>query len=97
MSALAKKIDKTGYEECTMTDNNNNEKTTIISIEVRQPNCHDCPPATYHVATAKEDDGAYSGKCIELPGAVSQGESIEELQVNMRAAIQSIVKSYDHA
>jgi predicted RNase H-like HicB family nuclease len=49
------------------------------------------------VATAKEDDGAYSGKCMELPGAVSQGKSIEELQVNMRAAIQSIVKSYDHA
>jgi predicted RNase H-like HicB family nuclease len=68
-----------------MTDNNNNGKTTIISIDVRQPNCHDCPPATY------------SGKCIELPGAVSQGKSIEELQVNMRAAIQSIVKSYDHA
>jgi predicted RNase H-like HicB family nuclease len=80
-----------------MTDNNNNGKTTIISIDVQQPNCHDCPPATYHVTTAKEDDGVYSGKCIELPGAVSQGKNIEELQVNMRAAIQSIVKSYDHS
>jgi predicted RNase H-like HicB family nuclease len=81
-----------------MTDNNNNGKTTTkISIDIQQPNCHDCPPATYHVTTTKEDDGAYSGKCIELPGAVSQGKSIEELQVNMRAAIQSIVKSYDHA
>ena len=45
----------------------------------------------------KKMTGAYSGKCMELPGAVSQGKSIEELQVNMRAAIQSIVKSYDHA
>jgi predicted RNase H-like HicB family nuclease len=36
-------------------------------------------------------EGGYSGQCIELPGAISQGETIEELKANMTEAIQLVL------
>ena len=34
------------------------------------------------------DDGWYVGKLREVPGVFSQGESLEELQVNIKDAYQ---------
>jgi hypothetical protein len=31
----------------------------------------------------KEKEGGFSGRCIELPAAISQGETLEELKKNM--------------
>lgn len=36
----------------------------------------------------KEPEGGYGGQCIELPGAISQGETLEELRTNMEDAIR---------
>ncbi|HEU4605022.1 MAG TPA: type II toxin-antitoxin system HicB family antitoxin [Nitrososphaera sp.] len=36
----------------------------------------------------EEPEGGYGGQCIELPGAVSQGETLEELRANMEDAIR---------
>ena len=41
----------------------------------------------------KEEDGGYSGQCAELPGAISQGETLDELIENMKDAIRLILES----
>jgi predicted RNase H-like HicB family nuclease len=41
----------------------------------------------------KEEEGGYSGYCAELPGAISQGESLQELEDNMKDAIELILES----
>ena len=40
-----------------------------------------------------EQEGGFSGQCLELPGAISQGETIEELIENMKDAINLILQS----
>ena len=40
-----------------------------------------------------EEEGGFSGQCLELPGAISQGETIEELVENMKDAISLILQS----
>jgi len=51
----------------------------------------------FNVIVVKEEDGGYSGRCIEYPGAISQGETLEELECNMRDAISLIQQSYEKA
>ena len=41
------------------------------------------------------DDGWYVGRLREVPGVFSQGETIEELQENIRDAYQMIVQEVD--
>ena len=36
-------------------------------------------------------EGGYTGQCIELPGAISEGETIEEVKANMTEAIQLVL------
>jgi len=45
----------------------------------------------FTILIQKEEDGGFSGQCLEIPGAISQGESIEELKKNMKEAIQITV------
>jgi len=40
----------------------------------------------------EEKEGGYSGHCLELPGAISQGETLEELKENMVDAIKLILE-----
>lgn len=42
---------------------------------------------------SEEEEGGFSGQCLELPGAISQGETIEELIENMKDAIRLILQS----
>jgi predicted RNase H-like HicB family nuclease len=37
----------------------------------------------------------YSGQCLEIPGAISEGETLEELRANMTEAITLAIKSMD--
>jgi predicted RNase H-like HicB family nuclease len=45
---------------------------------------------TVHIK--KEEEGGYSGQCLELPAAISQGETIDELKSNMVEAIQLVIE-----
>jgi predicted RNase H-like HicB family nuclease len=45
---------------------------------------------TVVVHPAKE--GGYWGEVLELPGCVSQGETLDELQNNMREAIEAVME-----
>lgn len=40
----------------------------------------------------KEKEGGYSGQCLELPGAISQGETLEDLKTNMADAINLVLE-----
>jgi len=48
---------------------------------------------TYHVVVHEAEEGGYWGEIIELPGCVSQGETIEEFRDNIREALGAILES----
>jgi predicted RNase H-like HicB family nuclease len=56
------------------------------------------PMTKYTIVYRDEVEGGFSGKCLELPGAISQGETLEELELNMTDAVQLILASvYEEA
>jgi predicted RNase H-like HicB family nuclease len=56
------------------------------------------PVTKYTILYRDEEEGGFSGRCLELPGAVSQGETLEELELNMTDAVQLILASiYEEA
>ncbi|MER5175687.1 MAG: type II toxin-antitoxin system HicB family antitoxin [Candidatus Nitrosocosmicus sp.] len=46
----------------------------------------------YTIIYSKDEEG-YSGRCIELPAAISQGKTLDELKENMREAIELVIES----
>ncbi len=46
----------------------------------------------YTVLVEKEDEGGYSGQCLEMPSAISQGETMDELKQNMQEAIELVLQ-----
>ena len=49
------------------------------------------PMTKYTIVYRDEVEGGFSGRCLELPGAISQGETLEELELNMTDAVQLIL------
>jgi predicted RNase H-like HicB family nuclease len=49
--------------------------------------------AKYTIVYTEEAEGGFSGRCLELPGAISQGETLEELKVNISDAVQLMLAS----
>jgi predicted RNase H-like HicB family nuclease len=47
---------------------------------------------TYHVALQRGQDGWIVAKCIELPGAISQGKTVEEAQRSIIEAISLLLE-----
>jgi predicted RNase H-like HicB family nuclease len=47
---------------------------------------------SYTIRVQEEPEGGYSGQCVELPGAISEGETLEELRDNMREAIELVIE-----
>ena len=41
-----------------------------------------------------EKSGWYTGKCVQVPGAVSQGRTLGELTENMKDAISLMLECY---
>jgi predicted RNase H-like HicB family nuclease len=39
-----------------------------------------------------QDEGGYTVRCLELPGAISQGETKEDALVNIKEAIWLVLK-----
>jgi predicted RNase H-like HicB family nuclease len=46
----------------------------------------------YTVILEKEEEGGYSVQCLELPGAISQGETKEEALRNIKEAIELVLE-----
>ena len=51
----------------------------------------------YTVILEPQDEGGYTVRCLELPGAISQGETKEEALANIKVAIGLVIEvlSYD--
>jgi predicted RNase H-like HicB family nuclease len=49
--------------------------------------------SNFTVLWEKEEVGGYSGRCLEMPGAISEGETLEELRANMYDAITLVINS----
>jgi predicted RNase H-like HicB family nuclease len=45
----------------------------------------------FTILVQEDPDGGFTGKCLELRGAVSYGKTIEELKDNMKDAISLIL------
>ncbi len=50
----------------------------------------------YAIIVEKNKNGWYTGQCEQVPEAISQGATIEELKENMADAIKLVLK-YNHA
>jgi len=50
---------------------------------------------TFTVALRREVDGGYSARCVELPAAISQGETEEEALRNIREAIELVLEELE--
>ncbi|HKZ93634.1 MAG TPA: type II toxin-antitoxin system HicB family antitoxin [Candidatus Bathyarchaeia archaeon] len=46
------------------------------------------------VVLRKEEEGGYSAQCLELPGAISQGETRKETLTNIREAIEGYLEAF---
>jgi predicted RNase H-like HicB family nuclease len=46
----------------------------------------------YTVILEKEEEGGYSAQCLELPGAISQGETRDEALRNIKEAIEAVLE-----
>lgn len=51
----------------------------------------------FTVRIQESPEGGYTGQCIELPGAISEGETLEELKSNMTEAIQLVLETLEDA
>ncbi|MGA8081102.1 MAG: type II toxin-antitoxin system HicB family antitoxin [Candidatus Nitrosopolaris sp.] len=50
----------------------------------------------YHILIKTSPEGGYTGQCLELPGAISEGETLEELQRNIAEAIDLVQEEIRH-
>lgn len=48
----------------------------------------------FTVVLREEDVGGYSVRCVELPGAISQGETREEALKNIKEAIELYLEAF---
>ena len=46
----------------------------------------------YIILVEKEGEGGYSGQCLEMSSAISQGETMDELKQNMQESIELILQ-----
>ena len=43
---------------------------------------------TFHVIIQRDEDGVYVGKVPQLPGCLSQGDTVDDLMKHMKEAIE---------
>ena len=48
----------------------------------------------FTVILGEEPEGGYSVQCIELPGAISQGETRKQAIANIREAIEGYLEAF---
>lgn len=53
--------------------------------------------SSYTVIIYEAEEGGYWGEVLELPGCVSQGETIDEFRRNIREALEAVLESESQA
>lgn len=46
----------------------------------------------FTVLVHEDEDGGYWGECLELPGCISQGDTLDEMDYNIREAIELVLE-----
>lgn len=49
----------------------------------------------FTIVIQEEPEGGYTGKCLELRGAISYGRTVDELKRNMKEAISLVLETLD--
>ena len=49
----------------------------------------------FTIIIQEDPEGSYTGRCMELRGAISEGRTIEELKRNMTEAIELVLESLE--
>ncbi len=49
----------------------------------------------FTIVIQEDLEGGYTGRCLELRGAISEGKTIEELKKNMTEAIELVLESLE--
>jgi predicted RNase H-like HicB family nuclease len=48
----------------------------------------------FTVVLRREEEGGYSVQCLELPGAISEGDTKEEALKNIKEAVQGYLEAF---
>jgi len=48
---------------------------------------------TYTIIVTPDEEGGFTGQCLEMSGAISEGDTMNELEKNMKEAIQGMLES----
>jgi predicted RNase H-like HicB family nuclease len=48
----------------------------------------------FTVILKEDSEGGYSAQCVELPGAISQGENRKQALVNIKEAIEGYLEAF---
>lgn len=59
-----------------------------MTIQQNSVNSVDSPKREFYVVIERDEDGLYVGEIPQLPACYSQGETIDELMVNIREVIE---------
>ena len=46
----------------------------------------------FTVLVHEDEEGGYWGECLELPGCISQGDTLDEMDHNIREAIELVLE-----
>ena len=49
----------------------------------------------FTVQIIKSPEGGFTGRCLELPAAISEGNTMEDLEANMREVILLVLESIE--
>ena len=49
----------------------------------------------FTIQVFKSPEGGYTGRCLELPAAISEGDTMEQLETNMKEVIQLVLESIE--
>jgi predicted RNase H-like HicB family nuclease len=81
--------------DTTVRPFHNNGKIRL-SLNINwMPRITDSGISNFHMIINEASEGGLSGQCLELPGAISQGATEEELILNMREAIELVLESIE--
>ncbi len=50
----------------------------------------------YNVKVTEHSEG-FTGQCLELPGAISEGKTLGELQANMKEAVDLVLEEIERS
>ncbi len=49
----------------------------------------------FTIQVIKSSEGGYTGRCIELLAAISEGDTMEQLETNMKEVVQLVLESIE--